>query len=95
MWPGFWKASLISLAGYTAAVLIGFGIDFRFTLAAVPILQIGWWLFCTVRIVQLRRSGAHKAGSIATDRESYGFALGGLISSSVLLVALVVLTQAD
>ena len=89
----FWKATLISLAAYTAVVLMGFLVDFRFTLFAVPVLQI-WTLFCIIRIFQLRRGGAHRADAMPYDRESYGFALGGLISSLILLLVLVVLSQA-
>jgi hypothetical protein len=76
-----------------AAVLIGFGVDFQFTLFAVAVLQITWTLFCVIRIIQLRDSGGHKTDAPPYDRESYGFALGGLISSVALLVAFVVLTQ--
>jgi hypothetical protein len=93
MWPGFWKASLVSLAAYAAAVLIGIWTGLWFTLAAVPVLQVVWSLFCGIRILQLRREGGHKPGAPETERESYGFALGGLISSGVLFVQLVVATQ--
>jgi hypothetical protein len=84
----FWKATLISLAAYAAAVLIGLWIDFRFTLFAVLALQITWTLFCIIRIIQLRRTGAHNPDAQPYDQESYGFALGGSISSSALLAAL-------
>jgi hypothetical protein len=94
MRPSFWKATLISLAAYTAAILIGFLAGFQFTLVAVPLLQVTWTLFCAIRIVQLRRGGGHKPGATQYDRESYGFALGGWISSVALLAVVVVLTQA-
>ena len=89
----FWKAALISLAAYAAAVLIGFWVGFQFTLFAVAVLQITWTLFCVIRVIQLRRGGGHKTDAPPYDRESYGFALGGAISSTALLVVLVVLTQ--
>ena len=89
----FWKATFISLAAYAAATLIGFWGGFQYTLFIVPAFQVSWTLFCIMRIVQLRRSGAQKADAPEDDRESYGFAVGGLISSTVLLLALVVLTQ--
>jgi tetrahydromethanopterin S-methyltransferase subunit B len=94
MWPGFWRASLFSLAAYSAAVLIGIWIGLWFTLAAIPVLQVVWSLFCGIRILQLRREGGHKPGAPETERESYGFALGGLISSFALLVMLVAASQA-
>ena len=90
----FWKATLISLIAYTVAVLGGFWGDFRFTLFAVPMVQITWTLFCLVRFIQLRHGGGHKTDAPLYDRESYGFSLGGLISSSVLLAVVVVLSQA-
>ena len=89
----FWKATLISLAAYTAAVLIGFLAGFQFTLFAVPLLQITWTLFCVIRIIQLRRRGGHKPDAPQYDRESYGFALGGSVSSIALLAVVVILTQ--
>jgi hypothetical protein len=89
----FWKATLISIAAYTAAVLIGVLGDLRFTVFAVPALQITWTLFCVARFLQLRVGGAHKADAPVFDRESYGFALGGWMSSAVLLVAVVVVSQ--
>jgi hypothetical protein len=89
----FEKATLISLAAYTAAISIGFLVGFQFTLFAVPVLQITWTLFCVIRIIQLLRAGGHKADAPQHDRDSYGFALGGLISSLVLLALLVVYTQ--
>jgi len=89
----FWKATLISLTAYTVAVLGGVWGDFRFTLLAVPMLQITWTLFCLVRFIQLRRSGGHKTDATLYDRDSCGFSLGGLISSSTLLVVVVVLSQ--
>jgi hypothetical protein len=45
MLRNFWKAALISLAAYVAAVLIGFWVGFQFTLFAVAVLQITWTLF--------------------------------------------------
>ena len=93
MLRNFWKATLISLAAYAAAVLIGFWVGFQFTLFAIPVLQITWTLFCVIGIIQLRRGGGHKTDAPPYDRESYGFAVGGLIPSLVLLAVLVVLTQ--
>ena len=89
----FWKATLLSLVAYAAAVLIGLWADFRFTLFVVLTLQITWTLSCIIRIIQLRRAGAHKPDAPPYDRESYGFALGGSISSSALLTVLIVLSQ--
>jgi hypothetical protein len=91
---GVWKATSILLAAYAAAVAIGYWAGFEFTLFAVPALQIACTLFCIARIIQLRRSGGHKPDAPPSDRESYGFWLGGLVSSSTLLLALVVLSQA-
>ncbi|HSB15629.1 MAG TPA: hypothetical protein VLE22_14315 [Bryobacteraceae bacterium] len=89
----FWKATLISLGAYTIALLMGFWGDFRFTLFAVPALQVTWTLFCVIRIIQLRIGGGHKPDAPPYDRASYGFALGGSISSFALLAVIVVLTQ--
>ena len=93
MQRSFWKAVLISTAAYAAAVLIGFIAGFRLTLFAVPTLFATWTLFCIFRAVQLRLAGSHKPGALPCDRESYAFALGGLVSSFVLLGAIVVLSQ--
>jgi len=82
----FWKAAGISLAVYTGAVAAALWGGFPFLLFAVPVLQITWTLFCIIRIVQLRRTEPF-------DRESYGFALGGSISSTASLAVLVVLSQ--
>jgi hypothetical protein len=90
----FWKATLISLAAYSVAVLIGFGAGFQYTAFLVVALQASWTLFCVIRAIQLRRSGGHKASAPEYEREDYGFALGGTISSITLLVVIVVLTQA-
>jgi len=89
----FWKATLISIAAYTAAVLIGFLADFRLTMFAVPALLVTWTLFCTIRAIQLGFGGARHPDALSCDRESYGFALGGSVSSLVLLIAIVVLSQ--
>ncbi len=90
----FWKATLISLAAYIAAILIGFGAGFQYTLFLVVLLQVSWTLFCVIQLIQLRRNGGHKGNAEEYDRESYGFALGGSISSVALLLVMVVLTQA-
>jgi hypothetical protein len=89
----FWKAMLISLGAYTVALLMGFWGDFRYTLFAVLALQVTWTLFCVIRIIQLRIGGSHKPDATPDDRDSYGFALGGSISSLALLGVMVVLTQ--
>ena len=89
----FSKATLISIAAYTTAVLTGFLVDFRLTMFAVPALLVTWTLFCTIRAIQLRFGGAHQSDAQSYDRESYGFALGGSLSSFVLLSAIVVLSQ--
>lgn len=89
----FCKAALISFTAYAAAVLLGFAAGFPFTLFALLLLQITWTLFCVVRLIQLRHGGGHKADAPPYDRESYGFALGGSISSIALLAGFVVLTQ--
>jgi hypothetical protein len=93
MQRNFWKAALISMAAYTAAVLIGFLIDFRLTAFAVAALLITWTLFCIVRTIQLRLRGAHKTDAPLYDRETFGFFFGGLISSIAALIAIVVLSQ--
>jgi hypothetical protein len=89
----FWKATLISLGGYAVAPLIGVLVNFRFALFAVLALQFTWTLFCIVRMIQLRGSLAHEPDAPLYDRESYGFAVGGTISSLALLLGTVVLTQ--
>jgi hypothetical protein len=89
----FCKAALISFLAYAAAALLGFWSGFQFTFFAVLALQLTWTLFCVIRVIQLRRSGGHKTSAPQYDRESYGFALGGSISSTALLAVLVVLTQ--
>jgi len=89
----FWKATLISAAAYTTAVVIGFLVDFRVTAVAVPTLLATWTLFCIVRAIQLRLGGANQPDAPPCDRESYGFALGGSISSFASLLVLVVLSQ--
>lgn len=76
------------------ALLAGFGIDFRLTLFAVLGLQGTWTAYCVIRLFQLRLAGGHKPEAPLDERESYGFALGGAISSAVLLAAMVVLSQA-
>jgi hypothetical protein len=93
MGRNFWKATLISIAAYTAAVVIGFLVDFRLTMFTVPALVVTWTLFCTIRAIQLRMGGAHQPDALSYDRETYGFALGGSVSSVVLLSAIVVLSQ--
>ncbi|MEN6602898.1 MAG: hypothetical protein ABFD86_10830 [Bryobacteraceae bacterium] len=94
MQRSFRKATLISLAVYAAAVLMGFWGGFQITLFVVPVFQIIWTLFCVIRIVQLRRDGAYKTDAPQHDRESYGFWSGGLVSSTALFVVIVILTQA-
>jgi hypothetical protein len=89
----FWKAALISAAAYTLAGLIGVWGDFRYTAFAIVALQVTWTLFCIIRLIQLRRGGAYKTDAPSYDRDDYGFALGGSISSLALLVIVVVLTQ--
>lgn len=82
----FAKAALISLGACTAAALIASLGGLVAALFLLALFLITWGAFCAVRAIVLRRSGP--------DRESYGFALGGATSSAVLLIALVVLTQA-
>jgi hypothetical protein len=64
-----------------------------FTLLIVPPLQIAWTIFCLIRIVQLRRSLRDRQNTPQSDRDSFGFSLGGLVSSCALFLFLVVLTQ--
>ncbi len=90
----FWIATLVFLAAYAAAVLIGFWGGFQPTLLAVPAFQIACALVAVIRIVQLRREGGHKQDAPLYERQSYGFWLGGLVSSSASLAILVVVTQA-
>jgi hypothetical protein len=89
----FWNAAWMSSAVYAAAVLLGFVVDFRVTGFAVLAILLPWTLFCTVRALYLRHRGAHKADALPFERESYGFALGGSVSSLASLIAIVVLTQ--
>ena len=90
----FWKATLISLGAYACALLIGFLGDFRFTLFAVLALQVTWTLLCGLRFAQLRLSGAQRQDAPPDERDGYGFAAGGFVSSIALLAVIVVLTQA-
>jgi hypothetical protein len=93
MWPNFWKACLISLAAYGTAIVSGFWLSFEFTLFAILALQVVWTAFCGIRVIQLRRCAGRHREIVASDRESYGFSLGGLISSCALLLVVVVATQ--
>lgn len=88
-----WKAAAISLATYATVIVLGFAGDFRLTLFLIAALQVTWTLYCSIQLVQLRIRGGNKRDAQSYDRESYGFALGGSISSVVLLAAVVVLTQ--
>jgi hypothetical protein len=90
----FWKAVAISLAAYAGALTLGYLIDFRVSLFSLLAVQITWTLFCVVRVVQLRLRGAHSPAAQPFEREDYEFAAGGSISSIVLLVVMVILTQA-
>jgi uncharacterized membrane protein YccC len=87
MWPNFVKACLFSLAGYAIVILLGFW----FALAVVPVLQTMWAAFCVIRLIQTLRRGGHKVGAPESDRENFGFALGGLLSSLGLFGALAIL----
>ncbi len=89
----FLKASLLSLFVYALAVLFGIWIDFRITLLVIPVFQFVWVIFCSARIIQLRRSGGHRADALANERAGYEFWVGGLVSSCVLLLAIIVLSQ--
>jgi hypothetical protein len=93
MLRNFWKASAISLAAYLGALLLGFAVDFRFTLFCLLALQVTWTLFCLFRVIQLRFAGAFKVAAESFEREAYGFALGGSTSSILLLALMVVLAQ--
>jgi hypothetical protein len=93
MQRNFLKASLISIAACAAAVLMGFWSDFRYTAFAIAGLQVPWTLFCILRVFQLRHGGGHRPDAPVYDRDSYGFALGGSVCSSALLLLIVVLTQ--
>ena len=90
-----WKATLISIGVYSGAVLLGFLVDFRLTGFIVPALFVSWTMFCTIRAIQLHLRGAQRPDAPSFDRESYGFALGGSVSSFMLLLAIVVLSQSD
>jgi hypothetical protein len=89
----FWKATAISVGAYAGALALGFLADFRLTLFLLMALQVTWTLFCIVRLLQLRRAGAHASRAERFDREAYSFAAGGSISSITLLCVVVVLTQ--
>lgn len=93
MVASFWRAALISLAGYAFAVLTGIWIGLWFTLAAVTVLQTTWSLFCIIRLVQLLRCGAYRKTAVEYDRASLGFAIGGLLSSCLLFLLLIVWSQ--
>lgn len=89
----FWKATVISLAAYITAILIGFGAGFQYTFFLVVALQVTWTPFCLIRVIQLWRTGGNRPDAPDYDQESYGFALGGFISSAVLLLVMIVLSQ--
>jgi len=89
------KAALISLGVYAVIVLLGVWIGLWLILALIPVFQVGWGLFCCVRLIQLTREHAYRLGALTSDRASFGFALGGLVSSSLLLTVMVILSQAD
>jgi hypothetical protein len=89
----FCKGAAVSIVVYASAVALGFLIDFRLTLFAIPAIQMTWTLFCAIRGIQLRLAGAHKPEAQPYDREDYGFAAGGLVSAVALFVAIVVATQ--
>jgi len=55
------------------------------------VLQTIWTVFCITRVILILRRRIHGAPLPEWDRESLGFALGGLLSS-FLLVTLVALT---
>ena len=84
----FWRAAGISAAAYSGTLLLGFLVDFKYAFAALLLLQATWTVFCGFRFLQLRVGGAYKV-----DTEDYGFAMGGLVSSVILLALVVVLTQ--
>jgi hypothetical protein len=73
--------------------MLGFWIDFRLTFFSLLALQFTWTLFWVIRVIQLHHSGAQRLNAEPFDREDYGFALGGSISSVMLLAVIVVLTQ--
>ncbi len=89
----FWKAALISLAGYATGILTGAWIGFWFAAGAILVFQTGWGLFCGIRLVQLTHSCGYRADAPEWDRQSFGFALGGILSSCFLLLLLVVYSQ--
>ena len=90
---GFLEATAVSAGAYCVSILLGFWIDFRLAFAALALLQITWTLFCVVNTARLRIRGANAKEAEPEDRRDYGFALGGTISSVVLMMAVVVLTQ--
>jgi hypothetical protein len=90
----FFKATLISFGACAIAGMVAVLGGFPYALFLLPTFQLLWAAFCFIRIIQLRRIAANPAAATQYDRDSYGFALGGAISSAVLLLALVVLTQA-
>lgn len=89
----FWSAALLTFLAYALAVALGLWAGLWFTLLIVPPLQIAWTFFCLIRIVQLRRSFRDNHNAPQSDRDSFGFSLGGLLSSCALFLFLVVLTQ--
>ncbi len=93
MRTSFLKAAAVSLVAYATALAAGIWGDYRFTFFLILALQGTWTLFCAVRAIQLRLAGGHRRDAIPCDRESYGFALGGWISSFALLATVVVLSQ--
>jgi hypothetical protein len=94
MQRGFWKATLTSVTAYVSAILLGFWIGFWLSLFAVLAIQVTWTLFCVCRLVQLRIGGGYKITAEPYERDDYGFALGGALSSLALLIVILVLTQA-
>ena len=82
---GYGRGAAVSLLLYATSVAIGFVIDFRLALFGVLALQISWTPFCAARWLQLRR--------VPDAADKSRFAAGGLVSSALLLTAIVVLTQ--
>jgi hypothetical protein len=88
----FWKATAISFAAYAFALPIRFGVDLRLALFVVLALQATWTLLCVARLAQLRLGRSYRSEPEPYEREDYGFALGGAVSSVALFIIVVVLT---
>jgi hypothetical protein len=93
MRQSFWKATGISLACYGTVIAGAFAISFPAAIFLLAVLQVTWTLFCVFRVVQLTVQRRQGPATAAFEPDDFQFALGGLISSILLLAGIVASTQ--